>query len=52
MDGQKVPIPKTRLRSKENREVRLGSYEMFQRQIERWVGSGTITVKAQLIVRG
>lgn len=31
VDGQKVPIPRTRLRSKENREVRLGSYEMFQR---------------------
>jgi transposase-like protein len=31
VDGQKVPIPRTRLRSKENREVWLGSYEMFQR---------------------
>ena len=31
VDGQKVPIPRTRLRSKEKREVRLGSYELFQR---------------------
>src|SRR5450756_3095368 len=27
VDGQKVPIRRTRLRSKENREQRLGSYE-------------------------
>src|ERR1700688_5194590 len=31
VDGQKVPIQRTRLRSPENREQRLGSYEMFQR---------------------
>lgn len=31
VDGQKVPIDRARLRNKANREVRLGSYEMFQR---------------------
>lgn len=31
IDGQKVPIRRTRLRSKDNREQRLGSYELFQR---------------------
>src|ERR1700687_1195472 len=31
VDGQKVPIKRTRLRTKENREQRLGSYEIFQR---------------------
>jgi transposase-like protein len=31
VDGQKVPIKRTRLRSKDNREHRLGSYELFQR---------------------
>jgi transposase-like protein len=31
VDGQKVPIQRTRLRDKANREVRLGSYELFQR---------------------
>ncbi len=31
VDGQKVPIQRTRLRSPENREQRLGSYELFQR---------------------
>ena len=31
IDGQKVPIPRTRVRSKGNGEVKLGSYEMFQR---------------------
>src|SRR5438128_2492989 len=31
VDGQKVPIRRTRLRSPENREQRLGSYELFQR---------------------
>jgi transposase-like protein len=31
VDGQKVPIQRTRVRDKANREVRLGSYEMFQR---------------------
>jgi putative transposase len=31
VDGQKVPIQRTRLRNKENREQRLGSYEIFQR---------------------
>lgn len=31
VDGQKVPIARARLRNKVNREVRLGSYEMFQR---------------------
>jgi putative transposase len=30
VDGQKVPVKRTRLR-KENREQRLGSYELFQR---------------------
>jgi transposase-like protein len=31
VDGQKVPIRRSRVRSKENREQRLGSYELFQR---------------------
>jgi transposase-like protein len=31
VDGQKVPIQKTRLRTPDKREQRLGSYEMFQR---------------------
>jgi transposase-like protein len=31
VDGQKVPIQRTRLRDKANREVRLGSYELFKR---------------------
>src|SRR5919106_3639362 len=31
IDGQKVPIPRTRVRSKGNGEVKLGSYELFQR---------------------
>src|SRR5712671_4234786 len=31
VDGQKVPIQKTRLRTKHKREQRLGSYELFQR---------------------
>ena len=31
VDGQKVLIQRTRLRTPENREQRLGSYEMFQR---------------------
>ena len=31
VDGQKVPIKRTRLRNKENQEQRLGSYEIFQR---------------------
>src|SRR5271169_477343 len=31
VDGQKVPLKRTRLRTKENREQRLGSYELFQR---------------------
>ena len=31
VDGQKVPIKRTRLRNKKNREERLGSYEIFQR---------------------
>ncbi len=31
VDGQKVPIRKTRLRTSEKREQRLGSYELFQR---------------------
>ena len=31
VDGQKVPIRRTRLRSAEHREQRLGSYELFQR---------------------
>src|SRR5271165_4210969 len=31
VDGQKVPIRRTRLRSPDNREQRLGSYELFQR---------------------
>src|SRR5271157_5108576 len=31
VDGQKVPIQRTRLRSKDRREQRLGSYELFQR---------------------
>src|ERR1017187_225590 len=31
VDGQKVPIQRTRLRTQENREQRLGIYELFQR---------------------
>jgi transposase-like protein len=31
VDGQKVPIKRRRLRNKQNREQRLGSYELFQR---------------------
>ena len=31
VDGQKVPIQKARLRTKDKREQRLGSYELFQR---------------------
>lgn len=31
VDGQKVPIERTRLRTKDNREQHLGSYELFQR---------------------
>ena len=31
VDGQKVPIRRTRLRSPDHREQRLGSYELFQR---------------------
>ena len=31
IDGQKVPIPRTRVRSKGSGEVKLGSYELFQR---------------------
>ena len=40
VDGQKVPIRRTRLRDKQNREQRLGSYELFQRSgpLERSVG--------------
>src|ERR1022692_3122688 len=32
VDGQKVPIQRTRLRTPEHREQRLGSYELFQRK--------------------
>ena len=35
VDGQKVPIERSRLRTKDNREQRLGSYEMFQRNTPR-----------------
>jgi putative transposase len=31
IDGQKVPIRRTRVRGQDNREVKLGSYELFQR---------------------
>src|SRR5260370_12342669 len=31
IDGQKVPIARTRVRDKANSEVKLGSYELFQR---------------------
>jgi hypothetical protein len=31
VDGQKVPIRRTRLRTSDQREHRLGSYELFQR---------------------
>jgi transposase-like protein len=31
VDGQKVPMRRTRLRTRENGEQRLGSYELFQR---------------------
>jgi len=30
VDGQKVPIPRRRLRQREGQEVRLGTYELFQ----------------------
>jgi hypothetical protein len=30
IDGQKVPIQRTRLRTQDKREQRLGSYELFQ----------------------
>ena len=32
IDSQKVPLQRQRLRDKNNREIRLGSYELFQRQ--------------------
>ena len=35
VDGQKVPIRRTRLRSPEHGEQRLGSYELFQRSAPR-----------------
>ena len=35
VDGQKVPNRRTRLRTAENREQRLGSYELFQRSAPR-----------------
>jgi hypothetical protein len=35
VDGQKVPIRRTRLRSPEHREQQLGSYELFQRSAPR-----------------
>ncbi len=35
VDGQKVPIRRTRLRSQEKGEHRLGSYELFQRSTPR-----------------
>src|SRR6202163_3568654 len=38
VDGQKVPIRKTRLRTPEKREQRLGSYELFQRSGPMQVG--------------
>jgi putative transposase len=31
IDGQKVPLPRPRVRDQQNREVPLGSYELFQR---------------------
>lgn len=31
IDGQKVPIPRTRVRDRTSGEVKLGSYELFQR---------------------
>jgi hypothetical protein len=31
VDGQKVPIERIRLRSKDGRELPLGSYQLFQR---------------------
>ena len=34
VDGQKVPIRKTRLRTPAKREQRLGSYELFQRPMQ------------------
>jgi len=39
VDGQKVPIQRTRLRSNEKGEVPLGSYEVFRRQpvLSQWV---------------
>src|SRR5205085_8539056 len=30
VDGQRAPLPRPRVRSQAGREVRLGSYEMFQ----------------------
>lgn len=35
IDGQKVPIKRTRVRDKQDREQRLGSYELFQRDSPR-----------------
>ena len=41
VDGQKVPIQKTRLRTPDKREQRLGSYELFQRSGPMQLGCGT-----------
>ena len=38
VDGQKVPIRKTRLRTPDKREQRLGSYELFQRSAPMQLG--------------
>jgi hypothetical protein len=50
VDGQKVPIRRTRLRNQEKREQRLGSYELFQRSAgTRGVGQDDArSVEAQL----
>ena len=32
IDGQKVPMPRTRVRGQDGRERKLGSYELFQRR--------------------
>ena len=40
IDGQKVPIERTRLRNSEKREVRLGSYERCSGAERRWSRAG------------
>jgi len=47
VDGQKVPMRRTRLRDRQNREQRLGSYELFQRSMPRlYVLDGSKALRA------